>query len=122
MHVEIKRLDVASVVKISFVIYTVVGIMVGIVYVLVALVFGSLMNLGGVPEGSGLLRLAATGFGVLLIPLFALFYGCIGAVGGAVLALVYNAIAKTLGGVRITLTGEGSVGEVGGSESSDVRL
>ena len=122
MHLEVKRLDVASVVKISFVIYTVIGIIVGIVYVLVALVFGSLMRVGGMSDTGGLMRLAATGFGVLLVPLFALFYGCIGAVGGAILALVYNAIAKTLGGVRFTVTGDGSPGKTVDSDTSDVRL
>jgi len=123
MHVEIRHVDVGSVVKISFVIYAVLGLIVGIIYAVAAVVFGSLLDYGEAFGNSNIFRFAATGLGVVLIPVFALFYGCIGAVAGAIVSVIYNVIAKALGGVRITLKGEEIASEVGGSgQQSDVRL
>jgi hypothetical protein len=123
MQYEIKRFDVASVVKISFVICAILGIVIGLVYVFIALAIGSLAAYGEVLGENPLLRIAATGFGILLVPVFALFYGCIGAMAGLIFALVYNLIAKALGGVKLTLQGEGTETPVGGSiDQSEMRL
>jgi hypothetical protein len=103
MHVEIKHVDITSVVKVCFVIYAILGMVIGLVYVLIALIFTSLLDFGSAFEGSGLLRIAATGIGILLVPLFALFYGLIGALAGLIGAAVYNLVAKALGGVKLTL-------------------
>jgi hypothetical protein len=110
VQVEIEHLDVASVVKISFLIYAAIGLAVGVVYVLVMLVLGGIV--GDEVLGGGALGLAATGLGLLLVPVLALVYGLIGAVGGAVFAVVYNALAKAIGGVKVTLKGEAGQGTV----------
>jgi hypothetical protein len=123
MRAEIRHIDVGSVVKVCFVIYAVLGLIVGVVYAFVAVLFGSLLNLDGALGGSNVLRFAASGLGILLIPVFVLFYGCLGAVAGAIVAAVYNLIARAFGGVRITLKGEEIASEVSGpGQQSDMRL
>jgi hypothetical protein len=122
MQVEIKRLDVWSLVKISFLIYAVLGIIVGVIYIFFALLLGGLVGYNEALDG-GLFRIAATGVGVLLVPLLALFYGLIGAIGAAILAVVYNVLSRTIGGVKLTLQADSATGEVGTSRlQTDVRL
>ncbi len=116
MEVEIRRLDVGSIVKVAFVIYVAIGIVVGVIYVLMAVVLGGLLDYGYGPPEAWMGRTIATGLGVLMIPFLALLYGCLGAVGGLIFALLYNVIAKTIGGVKVRFRGEipgtGPVGEV----------
>ena len=123
MKVELKHIDLASMVKVCFVIYAIVGIFVGLLYLVFALVFGSLLDYTNAFGGTSFLRVAAAGFGVLLVPLFALLYGCIGALGGLVVAVVYNLACKTLGGVKLTFEapGTGSVSS-GLSDQAEMRL
>jgi hypothetical protein len=106
MKVEIKRLDLVSVIKVCFVMYAILGILVGFIFFLGTLVTGAFM--GHSPElgYGGFSRMAATGFGVLLIPVFALIYGCIGAFVGLIVSLVYNIVTKVIGGIRLTLEAE----------------
>jgi hypothetical protein len=123
MRVEIKRIDVASLVKICFVIYAILGMIVGFVYVVFALVFSSFLDLAGASEGTALLKVAATGAGILLVPLFALFYGIFGSLAGLVGAVVYNLVSKALGGLRLTLEAEGTEAAAPGSINQvDMRL
>jgi hypothetical protein len=116
MEVEIKRLDVGSVVKVAFVLYLVIGIVVGVIYMLMAVVLGGFLNYGYGPHEAWMGRTIATGLGVLMIPFLALLYGCLGAIGGLIFGLLYNVIAKTIGGVKVRFKGEipgtGPVGEV----------
>ena len=123
MHVEIKRLDVASVVRICFVMYAILGVVVGLVYVVFALLFSSFMDLTGAFEDSPLFRVAATGVGMLLVPLFALIYGLIGALAGLIGGVVYNLVAKALGGVKLTMeVGGTQAGAVGLTNQAEMRL
>jgi hypothetical protein len=126
MHIEIKRFDVVSVVKILFVIYAILGMVIGLVYVLIALVFSSVLDFSSAFEGAPLLRVAATGIGILLVPLFALFYGVIGALAGLVGTAVYNLVSKALGGVKLTLEADGIGGTdgpaAGLSNQAEMRL
>jgi len=108
MEVEIKGLDVGSVVKVAFVLYLVIGLVVGVIYLIVSLVLGGLLGYGSGygPEQAWFGRTVAAGLGVLMIPVMALLYGFIGAVGGLIFALLYNVIARTIGGVRVRFKGE----------------
>ncbi|HVP57224.1 MAG TPA: DUF3566 domain-containing protein [bacterium] len=117
MRVQIKRFDITSVVKISFVIYAILGMVVGLIYVLVAVLFGSLLDLSDAFQGTELFRIAATGIGILLVPLFGVLYGVIGALGGLLGAAVYNLISKALGGVKLDLEMEGTEGSPPGLNS-----
>jgi len=123
MRIEIRRFDVASVAKICFVLYAILGMLIGLVYVLIALVFSSVLDFASALEGTALLRVAATGVGILLVPLFALFYGVIGGLAGLVGAVVYNLVSKAIGGVKLTLETEGTNGPATGlNNQAEMRL
>jgi hypothetical protein len=74
-----------------------------------ALVLGSVLDYASAQEDLGLLRVAATGFGFLLVPLFAFFYGCMGAIAGLIFGLFYNLVSRAIGGVKLTVSGDGVV-------------
>jgi hypothetical protein len=123
MQVEIKQLDIVSVVKVCFVIYAVIGIIVGLVFFIVTAFTGAIM--GQHPEfgPGGLSRIAVSGLGILLVPLFAVMYGCIGAVAGLIVSLVYNIISKVFGGIRLTLVKDTITGaEPVDDKGMEVRL
>ena len=103
MQVEIRQVDVISITKISFILYSILGLIIGVVYVFVALMLGSFLDYAG-QEEMGLMKVAATGLGVLLIPLLALLYGCIGAIGGLLFGLFYNLVARGVGGIGMTVS------------------
>jgi hypothetical protein len=116
MEVEIKRLDVGSVVKVTFILYAVLGLVIGIIYMLATVIFSGLFGARyGMHDPLGS-RALAMGLGVLMVPLMALLYGLLGALGGLIVALLYNVISKAIGGVKIRLKGEitgaGSAGDV----------
>jgi len=106
MQVEIKQVDVISITKICFVLYAILGLVIGVIYVFMALLLGSFLDYAVAQEDIGLLRVAATGFGFLLVPLLALFYGCVGAIGGLFFGLFYNVISKAIGGIRLVASGD----------------
>ena len=63
MEVEIKHLDVGSVVKVAFVLYLVVGIVAGVVYLIVTLILGGFLDYGYGPHQAWMGRTIATGLG-----------------------------------------------------------
>jgi hypothetical protein len=120
-NLEIKSFDVGSVVKIAFIIYAALGLIVGVVYVIVAFALAGLMEYAGGLGDTGVMRLAATGLGIFLIPVVALLYGCAGALAGLVVALIYNLVAKAVGGVRMTVD-DHRLSSGSGSATNEVRL
>jgi hypothetical protein len=116
MEVEIKHLDVGSVVKVAFVIYVVVGLVVGVIYMIAMVLFSGFMHSGFGAREPFIGRSVAMGLGVLLVPLMALLYGLLGALGGLIFSVLYNLISRTIGGVKVRLKGEvpgaGTVGDV----------
>jgi ABC-type multidrug transport system fused ATPase/permease subunit len=106
MQVEIKHVDILSITKICFVLYAILGLIIGVIYVFIALVLGSFLDYASAQGDLGLFRVAATGFGFLLVPLLALFYGCVGAIGGLFFGLFYNVISKAIGGIRVVASGD----------------
>ncbi len=103
MKIEIRQVDVISITKIAFILYSILGLVIGFIYVFLAMMLGSFLDYAA-QEDIGLLRVAATGFGLLLIPLLALFYGCVGAIAGLLFGLFYNVIARAIGGVGLTVS------------------
>ena len=116
MEVEIKHLDVGSVVKVAFVLYVVVGLVVGVIYMIAMVLFSGFLHAGYGARDPFIGRSVAMGLGVLLIPLIALLYGLLGALGGLIFSVLYNLISRTIGGVKVRLKGEmsgaGSAGNV----------
>jgi hypothetical protein len=95
--VVVRRLDPVS-----------TGAMLGGVYVLIGLIIGGVMSLAavlGVAFGGGEDAAAGLFVGLGAILFIPLFYGVLGFIGGLVMALIYNAVAHFIGGIRIELEG-----------------
>jgi hypothetical protein len=90
----VKRVGVASVAKIYGAISAAVGLLIGIVFALASVV------------GAGLAETREAAFlgpvlGVGAVIALPIFYGCMGLIGGAISAALYNLFAGMVGGVRL---------------------
>jgi hypothetical protein len=95
--VAVKRIDIAS-----------AGMMLGALYALLGLIVGgifSLMAVLGVAVGGGggdaVMGGLIGGVGALIF--LPIFYGVIGFIGGIIGALLYNLVAGIVGGIKIDL-------------------
>ncbi len=96
---ELKRVDVLSCAKVAGILYACMGLLVGGLFSLFA-VMGAALGSGGDVEAPmvGLL------FGVGAVIILPIFYGVMGAVCVAIGAALYNVIARTVGGIRVELS------------------
>jgi hypothetical protein len=106
MNLELKRIDIWSCIKISFILYGIFGLAIGIFYaILLTFLGGVLSSFGGKDFGSfgGLF----TGFlGIFVAFFLAIFYAVIGTIFTALFAWLYNVFAKIAGGIKLELEGE----------------
>jgi hypothetical protein len=98
----VRRFDVLSVTKVGGALYAAMGLVIGAVISVVALVgaASSPATYGGGPRFFGLL------FGVGAVLLLPVLYGILGAITSGLGALLYNAIAKHIGGISFELAPE----------------
>ena len=90
----IKRISPFSCAKITGTLYAVLGIFIGGIVSLVAMVGGFASDGPGIP-GMG----ALIGVGAIIV--FPILYGCIGFVGTLIAAALYNLVAGWVGGIEI---------------------
>lgn len=91
----VRKIGVMSLAKLQAVLMAVVGLIMGIFYALLSLIIGT--QLGDVGVGAGL------GFlGIIVLPVL---YAIFGFIGGAIGALLYNLVAKWVGGVDLEFEG-----------------
>ena len=95
-RLEIKRVDLWSLFKISFFLYTVLGLFVGVIMFVVSFVIGGLTGSYYGDEFPGIERIG-TALGFFLIPFMAFLYGVVGAVAVTILGGVYNIVCKLTG-------------------------
>jgi hypothetical protein len=105
MTYEIKRIEVWSVVKISFILYGILGLIFGLFYAVILTMLGGILSQMGGEFGqiSGFFTGAA---GLLMAFFMALFYAVAGAIFSAIFVWIYNVLAKLAGGIRFNLEGE----------------
>ncbi len=85
---EIKKVDVLSLAKV-----------VGLIYAMFGLLAALLLTIAG--GMSGMMGVALpTSYGIILIPVF---YGISGFIAGAFGGMVYNFVAKKIGGIKINI-------------------
>ena len=92
----IRKFGVLSVAKVSGILYTIIGFVVGLLFSFISLVasnFGSCMDSSGIAFGAL--------FGIGSVIFFPIFYGLLGFVSGAFMAWMYNIIVGWIGGVEI---------------------
>jgi hypothetical protein len=97
----VKQVGVWSIARISGALYAGLGLVIGAVFALVALLgagFASTMHNEEAPAAlvGGFLGVGA----VVALPIF---YGVMGLVGGALMAWLYNVFAGFVGGIEVTL-------------------
>ncbi len=94
---EVKKIDVISLARIVGIIYLVIGLIAGLIFAC----FGLLALVSGIDDmGVGLGEAGIMLLGVCFLPIF---YGVIGFIAGAIIALIYNLVANRFGGVKFEL-------------------
>jgi len=93
---ELRRIGVLSLAKISAAIYALLGLVGGAIVSLVSLVVGTVAP----AESGGALSAL---FGVAAVVVLPVFYGVVGFVGSLIMAALYNWLAGMVGGVHIDL-------------------
>ena len=96
MTQRIQRFAPVQTAKVLGILYVLLGVIILIPAWLLASVFG--------PDGFGF----GLGFGLLPTLMLPVFYGLIGAVGGALGSVIYNLLASWVGGIEIQLTSSGT--------------
>ena len=91
------RISVRSCAKVLAGIQAAIGLVLGVIFTLVAI-------LGGASGGAEMAGLGFV-FGIGAIVLMPIFYGVIGFVSGGVMAYVYNKTVKWTGGLKVDITG-----------------
>jgi hypothetical protein len=104
MQQSIRRIDPVSAMKVLAVLYAVIGLIVGAIFSIVGMIgfgAGAASNPDfPVPGAFGLL------FGVAAIVILPVMYAILGAIGGLIMAFMYNLVAQFTGGLQIELSQE----------------
>jgi hypothetical protein len=104
-EMTIRRFGVISVAKMYGLLMFIFGLVFGVIYGLILIVFGAAIT--ALTPGSD----ATTGgistvvMGIAMMIGLPLFYGILGFIMGAIGALIYNAVAGIIGGVKFELEG-----------------
>ena len=100
---EIKRVSLWPVVKVTFIVLLIIGILIAIVY---TVILSGLSLLVGTfdesPFGEDLGFIKGVGF-LVLIPVISLAYAIFGTIAVTIWVLIYNMIASIIGGIELTL-------------------
>jgi hypothetical protein len=90
------RIGIGSLAKVAACIYASIGLFIGVCVFLV-----SLLGLGFPTDDARMPRGIAPVFGVGAVIILPLLYGTLGAVVLSVVAMLYNMVARTVGGAQI---------------------
>ena len=94
----LKSIGVLSAAKIVGFMYAVLGLFMGLIF---AAIFSLVPAMGG--GNSEIPGWLAPMFGMGSIVIMPIFYGCMGFIGGALGAVIYNALAGMMGGLELRL-------------------
>jgi len=102
----VRRFNVFSVAKIQGFLGFVIGLLIGVIYGFLFMIFGAAMS-SLVPQrdGQAMGGLGAIVIGLLIMIAVPIFYGILAFIGGAIGALVYNLAAGVVGGLKFELEG-----------------
>ncbi|MGH9861332.1 MAG: hypothetical protein ACRD5F_15030 [Candidatus Acidiferrales bacterium] len=94
---KLKSIDLGSAFKVCAVLYALLGLVFG-AFISLFSVLGFMGGAAAGAEGAGAML-----FGTAAIVVLPIFYGIIGAIGGVLMAAIYNFVAGLTGGLEITL-------------------
>ena len=98
----LKKIPLWPVLKMAFVVFIIIGIVIGVFYAILLSTWGVLMSSfadAGLGSQVSMLR----GLGFILIPVIAIMYAIFGTIVVAIWTIVYNLIAAVVGGVELVL-------------------
>ena len=103
MIYQIRRVNVWSLMKVTFVIFAVLGLIVGLFYAIFFAFMGQMMELGGPSELSRMSGLFSGIMGIFVGLFLAIFYAVFGSLMTAFFAGLYNLLARGFGGIELHL-------------------
>jgi hypothetical protein len=103
MVYEIRRINIWSVMKIAFVIFAILGLIIGIFYFIFFLFMGQVMEMATPGEFGGMTGAFGGLLGFFGIFFLAIFYAVFGSLMTALFAGIYNLMARGFGGIEVHL-------------------
>jgi len=104
-EMTIRRFGVISVAKIYGLLTFLIGLIVGVIYGLVLILFGAAMSAIAPGREATAGGISTVVIGIIMMIAFPIFYGLLGFISGAIGALIYNAVAGIIGGIKLELEG-----------------
>lgn len=105
-EMTVKRVGILSVAKIQALLMFVIGLIIGVIYGLVFMIFGAALTaLAPNAENQALGGVSTIVIGLIMMIAFPIFYGLLGFIGGAIGAGIYNVAASFVGGIKLELEG-----------------
>jgi hypothetical protein len=104
-EMTIRRFGVISVAKMYGLLMFLFGLIFGVIYGLILIVFGAAISAMGPNSDAAAGGIGTVAMGVGMMIGLPLFYGVLGFIMGAIGALIYNAVAGVIGGVKFELEG-----------------
>ena len=103
---ELKRVEVGSLFKVAFLLYAVLGLVVGLFVGMAVWMMGSLASVFG-DDHMPFMHMLTGAAGFIAIPVMAMCYGVIGSIVVSIIGLLYNFAASKMGGIKLEFeTGE----------------
>lgn len=105
-EMTVKRVGILSVAKIQSLLMFVIGLIIGVVYGLIFIIFGAALTaLAPNGQNQAIGGVSTVVIGVMMMIAFPLLYALIGFIGGAIGAGIYNIAASFVGGIKLELEG-----------------
>lgn len=105
-EMTIKRLGVISVAKMYGLLMFLVGLIIGVIYGLILIVFGAAIT-AVAPNNDGTIGGVGTVvMGIIVMIAVPIGQGIFGFIGGIIGALIYNGVARIVGGVKVEVEAE----------------
>jgi len=104
-EMTIRRFGVISVAKIYGLLTFLIGLIVGVIYGLVLILFGAAMSAIAPGREATAGGISTVVIGIIMMIAFPIMYGLLGFISGAIGALIYNAVAGIIGGIKLELEG-----------------
>ncbi len=95
---ELKKVDPLSAGKICGIMYTIMGVVIGLIYALYFAGMGLLVTSMSGTEGTLMIII-----GVVCIVAVPIIYGIIGFLSGLIGAAIYNLLARKIGGIKLEI-------------------
>jgi len=104
-EMTIRRFGVISVAKMYSLLLFIFGLIFGVIYGLILIVFGAAISALGPGRDATAGGVSTVVMGIAMMIGVPIFYAVLGFVVGAIGALIYNAVAGIIGGIKFELEG-----------------